>query len=280
VTERIQVLGLCRFSYPSAPGAFDDGGETLEALRARLYAPRRLALRFLWFEHVALPCLRRQTDPDFRLLLLAGDAMPAHWRARLEVLVADVPQIVPLFLPEGRVHREVCREAMRAHREPGAHAVAEFRLDDDDAVADVFVARARKVFRHVRQLYAMRPRAAVDFSRGLLLRATPSGIELAPVIAQHWTPGLVTFRRPDDEASLLDANHTKLWKTMPELLMPFPVMYVRGAHEDNASDLERRWDRVDRWQAGADELRDLASGSFGLDLPKFEAALAEWRSAG
>ena len=50
-----QVLGQCRFSYPSAPGAFSrvEGGD-LAAIRAQLYAPERVALRLHLLEHLML----------------------------------------------------------------------------------------------------------------------------------------------------------------------------------------------------------------------------------
>ncbi|QQA42273.1 glycosyltransferase [Pelagovum pacificum] len=269
----IQVLGLCRFSYPSAPGGFEDHAMDMDAVRAKLYEPSRLELRFLWFEHVALPSMRRQTDPDFTLVVLAGDHLPAPYRARLEALLADVPQAKLEIMPEGEQHRFACRRAMLAHRNPDAKAVAEFRLDDDDAVAEIFVERARLVFRHVRQLFDMRPRVTVDFCRGVVLRATGDGVVLRPVIAQHWTPALITYRAPDDQMSLLDALHTRLWKGMPQLTMPFPPMYVRGSHEVNESEIDRRWDRIETWKAEPDDLRTLLAESFGIDLPGMETAL-------
>ena len=276
--ERIQVLGLCRFSYPSAPGGFEDHGQSLDDLRARLYAPDRMDLRFLWFQHTALASIRQQVDKDFTVVLLAGDQMPRVYRDRLEDLIADVPQIKPVYLEEGEVHREACRLAMRAHRDPDADVVAEFRLDDDDAVADIFVERVRLVFRHVRQLYGMRPRVTVDFCRGALLRVTDKGIELRPVIAQAWTPALVTYRQPDDPDSLLDNLHTKLWKGMPQLTLPHPAMFLRGAHEDNASEISQRWDRIDSWQISGDDLRTFATGAVGVDLAAMEADLGTWRA--
>ena len=67
----VQVMGLCRFSVPSL-GAFQSMPEEIGARRAALYDPRRLARRLAWFEHVALPGLALQTDPDFTLVLLIG----------------------------------------------------------------------------------------------------------------------------------------------------------------------------------------------------------------
>lgn len=273
MTGDVQVLGLCRFSYPSQPGGFGDGEETVEQVRARLYAPGRLALRLAWFEHVALPSVARQADPGFTFLVMAGEGLPAAARGRLERLLAGVPQARLVAVPEGRVHRLAVREVMMAHRDPAARAVAEFRLDDDDAVGGDFVAQARARFGTLAPVFAETGKVTLDFCRGALLRAGPGGLELRPAQARLWTPGLVTYRRPDEPRSLVDAVHTQLWKLMPVLSQRDPFMWLRGAHETNASGLAERWRRLDGYRASPDELRRLARERCGLDLAAAEAAI-------
>ena len=67
----MQVLGLCRFSYP-ALGGFQVGHDSTADRIAYLYDPARLEERFRLFETVALPCLMAQTDPDFEMIVLVG----------------------------------------------------------------------------------------------------------------------------------------------------------------------------------------------------------------
>ena len=78
----MQVIGLCRFSYP-ALGGFQVEHETVEDRIAFLYAEHRLEERFRLMETVALPCIRHQTDPDFELIIVIGDQLPARHRRRL-----------------------------------------------------------------------------------------------------------------------------------------------------------------------------------------------------
>jgi len=52
----IQVLGLCRFSFPSS-GAFQIEHATIQERREALYAPHRLAQRLAWFENALLPSI-------------------------------------------------------------------------------------------------------------------------------------------------------------------------------------------------------------------------------
>ena len=78
----MQVTGLCRFSYP-AEGGFQVEHGSAEARMAYLYAPARMEARLRQFETICLPGLRAQTDPDFTLLVLIGDTLPARYRNRL-----------------------------------------------------------------------------------------------------------------------------------------------------------------------------------------------------
>ncbi len=264
---RVQALGLTRFSYPSAPGAF--GRDGLDALRARLYDDRRMALRFHWFEHVTLPGLRAQTDPDFTLVVLTGDALPERHRDRLAALLSGLPQARIVTMPEGRVHREACRAAMIEARDPAARVVAEFRLDDDDGVAAGFVADLRRRFETVAPLFEGGGRVTLDYCRGLLLRTAGAAVELRPVMARLWTPALVTYRAPGDDRSLLDAPHLDLWKLMPVLSLRHPAMFVRGAHADNASAVGNRWDRVTVRDADQARAEAALRRDFRIDLDAF-----------
>ena len=74
--RRIQVLGLCRFSYPANLDAFKTRHTTMDERKANLWSYSRMALRFFWFENVVLPCLQAQSDPDFTVLVLTGEDLP------------------------------------------------------------------------------------------------------------------------------------------------------------------------------------------------------------
>lgn len=240
----IQVLGLCRWSYPSELSSFQIDYPDMDALRAYLYSPERQALRLFFFEHVLLPGIAAQTDPDFTLVIMTGEQLPADVRARLEALTALHPQIRIVSLPEGQNHRDTCREVMLAHRDPGARVAAEFRLDDDDAVATDFVAQTRDQFRKARGLFRDSGRLAIDFNRGFLLATARekggAAMALTPVASRYWTPALVLCLRPHTAKSLLDFHHARLWKRMPTVTQPRDWMYLRGAHGDNDSSVSVR----------------------------------------
>ena len=131
---RVQMLGLCRFSYLGGRG-FQILHETVEARRAFLYDPERLARRWFWFENVTLPGLMAQTDPDFTLILMTGPDLPEPWMSRLRDLVASMPQARLALIPPMDKHLDACMAATAPHIDPKADVVGHFRQDDDDAVA-------------------------------------------------------------------------------------------------------------------------------------------------
>ena len=127
----MQVIGLCRFSYP-AIGGFQIEHASLEERIAYLYAEDRLEERFQLMETVALPCLREQTDQDFELIIVIGDSLPKQHRERLQDITADIPQ-VRIHSEPPRNQRQVMKEILnKARRDPDAPCLP-FRHDDHDA---------------------------------------------------------------------------------------------------------------------------------------------------
>lgn len=270
--SKIQMLGLCRFSYPTAGDGFESALTDPEANMARLYDPARLALRFWFFENICLPGLAAQRDRDFTVVLAHGEQLPQPWQQRLRRAIAQVPQIVVVPIPEGLPHRDVCNTLMRGARDTEARAIGEFTVDDDDGLAPDFITRAREAFSMIRPAWRENGRAAVDFNAGLVIR-TIGGLQVEPVKAPQWAPALTVFCRPGSTRSIQDFNHRRLWGRMPVLSFPDPMMFLRGVHGENDS-------RIGGKSFGASDGR-LAEHAlmerFGIDA----AVLREsWRSAG
>ena len=141
----MQVIGLCRFSYP-AIGGFQVDHPTLEERIAYLYSPERMEERFRTFEAITLPPLRAQTDDDFTFLVVVGDSLPAPYRQRLEALLEDIPQAVIAAYPPKR-HRKIMQDAINEVRAFDGEHCLQFRMDDDDAVGVRYVQRLREVAR-------------------------------------------------------------------------------------------------------------------------------------
>lgn len=83
-------------------------------------------------------------------------------------MIADVPQILPAFRPAGD-HRDTCRDVLLGGRDPQARAVAEFRLDDDDAIAVNYVQSLRRNWPRLQKLASPVGRVALDQGKGMVL---------------------------------------------------------------------------------------------------------------
>jgi len=267
----LQVLGLCRFSYPAELEGFQTRHATMEERRAALYAPERLETRLFWFEHIALPGLRAQTRDDFTLLLLLGEDMPQPWHDRLLAMIADVPQIRPVYRPTGP-HRLVYREILQAARDPGAKMVAEFRLDDDDAVAVNYVQMIRRAVPQIRPLFRAKGRVALDQGKGVVVAADGADITLTPVLSHCWAAALTVFLKPGDEACVMDFPHQKVWQRMPLISHTDQLMFLRGAHATNDSKVGLAGTGSFTVDAGA--YPDLLTRRFGVDIAAFRAGWA------
>lgn len=267
--QGVQVQGLCRFSLPCT-GGFKKYHDSLSDRRAALYAPARLDARCLWFEHIALPGLARQTDPDFTLHLVLGEDFPNPWRARVEALIAAVPQIVPHWrAPED--HRTICRDVLLAGRDRSRAMVAEFRLDDDDAVAVDYVAQLRRNGPKLARLAGPNARIALDHGRGIVVQAHADGrIETRTLLTHCWSAGLAIYLRPDDPAIVMDFPHHKIWQRVPFVNLTDTVMFIRGDHATN--DAHTPFAAAAPVPVPEAEMPAILDRRFGVDITAFRAA--------
>ncbi len=229
----MQVIGLCRFSYP-AIGGFQVEQETIEERIAYLYAEARMEERFRLLETVALPCLREQTDQDFDLIMVIGDSLPQVHRDRLQDLIADIPQI-QLHAEPPRKHREVMKYLLNgARRQPGQPCL-QFRFDDDDAVATEFVERLRDTARDCAKLFAKSASAAIDFNRGYVAEFGPDGISAAPTVRPYFTAALGMHVAAGSRKTIMNFAHHRIHHHMPSVTLTDVPMWVRSHNRFNDS---------------------------------------------
>ena len=231
--DDMQIIGVCRFSYP-AIGGFQVDHATVEERVAFLYDPARMEERFRLFESFTLPSLRAQTDPRFTLLIVIGDAMPEPWRGRLTDLVAGVPQVVVAERAPAQ-HRGVMKEVINAHlADTGLHSL-QFRMDDDDAVAVDFIERLRRTAGDCAGLIARHRHVAIDFNQGLIAAPGPNGIAAAPLTEGMITAALAITVPPGISNTVMNFSHKKMWKRMAVIAQPGEDMFLRGHSDFNDS---------------------------------------------
>ncbi|WP_050931497.1 putative rhamnosyl transferase [Aestuariivita boseongensis] len=229
----MQVIGLCRFSYPGE-GGFQVEHGSIEERIAYLYAPERMEARLAQFEAITLPGLKAQTDPDFTFVIVIGDSLPDIWRARLETLIADFPQAQLQAHPPGP-HRKVMQGAINAARLDMAAPCLQFRHDDDDAVAVDFVERLRAAAREHAQLLEKNRLVAIDFEKGFSARPGPDGIDAMETRLSLYGVALGMAVRGGAKQTIMNFAHKKLGKFMPVIRYDDSPMFVRGHNDHNDS---------------------------------------------
>lgn len=269
---KVQVLGLCRFSYPAPVQSFQVKHADLAERRAALYDPARLNQRLMWLEHVFLPPLRGQTDQDFTILFLLGEDFPEPFRSRIETLIADVPQIIPVWRPTQDL-RTLTRELFLAACDPEADLVAEFNADDDDAFALDYVEELRRHAPLMAPLVQRCGKAALDFQRGILMETDSEGVFSEAITVPLWATAMAVYMRPDHRSCMLDFKHHRLYGAMPVLSFSDRFMFVRGAHDTNDSKVNQQ--RVISRNLEAAEIETELKERFDIDQNAFADAWNE-----
>ncbi|SLN16562.1 hypothetical protein TRL7639_00321 [Falsiruegeria litorea R37] len=229
----MQVIGICRFSYPGQ-GGFQVEHETLEDRIAYLYSPERMDERFKTFEAFTLPPLRAQTDDDFTFLVVIGESMPDVYRQRLEALLEEIPQAVVQAHPPGR-HRKVMQNAINSVRRFDNEPSLQFRMDDDDAVARRYVECLRDAAQDIRKLSRKHREIAIDFNQGFIATAGSAGISAKATNGPYTTAALALMFKPSNRLSVMNFSHVKVAQKMPTVTFTGEDMLVRGHNEYNDS---------------------------------------------
>ncbi len=147
--QDIPILGVCRFSmlgrgdWKAYRNRTDDELAAIYEEKAReLFEPERMDARLATLEHLTLRSMSQQTDQNFRFLIVTSDRLPAEFAARLTAICARVPQVALRFVPPMHIsdamHQFVAEEGLNAPD------LVQFRLDDDDCLAQDFIRRLRR----------------------------------------------------------------------------------------------------------------------------------------
>ncbi|UWQ91193.1 putative rhamnosyl transferase [Rhodobacteraceae bacterium M382] len=248
----MQILGLCRFSYLGR-GGFKVDHKTLEERHSFLYDPQRMDERLRLFEAITLPSIIGQTDPDFTLIVVTGETMPAPYVERLNALVQGIPQIRICPYPPGRHRNVMARAFHEATDNTDIEPCLQFRLDDDDAMGCRFVERFRETAWDLQSLWSKHDRIAVDFNTGYVFRADINGVSIWPYKYQYSAIALGMIVQPGCTDTIMSHGHHKLWTTMPTMTLTDEDMMMRGHNDFNDSRLKTGGNTFDYQPLTADQ---------------------------
>lgn len=237
----MQVIGLCRFSYP-ALGGFQREHETIEQRKAFLYEDARLKHRLRLFQAFNLPSILAQTDTDFQYLILIGDDLPAWAHDQLDDLTKAADHIKILPYPP-HPHRQIAAQVILDQVDATHTHSIQFRLDDDDAVHRTFVERLKTDAAAGVIDYANKPRFALDYARGYAIRPSVKGLEAEELVRNLWTPALAAVFKTSAKNTIMNFGHHKLDQHMPVISDWDTPMFLRSFHDENDSASARDLDR-------------------------------------
>lgn len=265
---RTQLLGLCRFSYLGERG-YQVEHDTIEERRAFLYDPARLSRRWDWFERVALPGLTGQSDPDYTIVLMTGPDLPSRYLARLREIAQAHPQMRLELVPPLPHHRAACARAIGPHVDPTADWVGQFKHDDDDAIALDMIARARRDLTLLLPMLGRAGRAYCDYMKGVILKATETGVEALPRHVYATGVALVIWQKADARQTCIDYEHWRIGNHMNGIAVNDRPMFLRSVHHDSDSGaLGPNYP----WSDPPADLGPLIARRFGVDLGALDAA--------
>lgn len=169
------VVGFCRFSF-LGPGDWMryrkpevelPMADTLAAAAAELYEPERLEKRFHTFENITLPSILNQTEGAFAFHVITSTALPEPWRDRLAALCAR-SDAIRLTVTDSTALSDVTQPILDDLQARHGN-VLQFRLDDDDAIANHYVELVHDWARRMQGI----PTYGLTFTDGLMAGAYP-----------------------------------------------------------------------------------------------------------
>jgi hypothetical protein len=236
--EDNQIIGVCRFSY-LGEGGFQTQHDDPEHAARILYDAPRMQRRFAYFENICLPSLAAQSDQDFRLVVLIGDTMPFRWRKRLKGLM-DRYAFLEVCTLEAAGPLNSTRRAFRRGWNGTSPYITGFRIDDDDAVANDYIARTRAIADQLLTLGwadAETP-AAICFHRGIYWDMARPEDDQFWDYSEKEPLGLAAamITTPDGMSNIYRWNHRRLASQVRCWSDPNDHMFIRTLHGHNDSD--------------------------------------------
>ncbi|MFP7572327.1 glycosyltransferase [Marivita sp. S2033] len=230
----MQAILFCRFSYP-AEGGFQLDHDSVAARRDYLYAPERMEQRLALLEHLCLPGLKAQTDPDFDFVVLVGTCLPSEYRTRLEHLLSGLAQ-ARIVARDPAPHRQVCQSVLNAARRHVNQPCLQVRHDDDDALAVDFIARLRRAVSDCDALVRGNRLVGFDWNRGFTLRASEvNRFEIAETVMPYLGVAQAMAVQGGVRQTMMNFAHSRINRFMPTVTFTDQPMFLRAHHDFNDS---------------------------------------------
>lgn len=267
----VKPIGVCRFSILTTGGFKSGPKEDMAARQSYLFDESRISERLAWLEHVTLPSIRNQRNKKFVFIILASDLLPEKYKSLLLRAVGWTSNIKVKFCPVGR-HVDICNAALKDNVGIDADVVAQFRLDDDDALSFDYIDRIYNDFSSkLHLIYKAHGMVACDYTNGFILEASRYKSNLHKVSTLHLTCAQTLYISPGAEPGLFSWGHHQLYRHMPTITFNNGNMFVRGKNYSNDSSF-----KLGEYNSQAWDL-EVLKRRFDIDVKALQKALSRAR---
>ncbi len=236
-TNPSAIVGMIRFSIVLRESNFFPplSGQDYRERKAQIFDRARLQRRFQLFEDLCLPSLAAQTDRDFNIMLITSRDLPDWAQHRLMGLVQDLPNFyVRAYRPLANIQR-IFKRSVFEMLNPLAPITASFRLDDDDALANDYIARLRA------HMVPEKAGNIITFSRGHQVALSDEALRIWEDTRNCGSAGLALVQRgnvlsiPETVTIHCLGGHRKVGRFAPVINDKTNGMYVQTANGCNVT---------------------------------------------
>jgi hypothetical protein len=233
MNDDLLIVGITRFSVVTATSMRNFTATArldLDQTRRLIWSAPRMLRRFVLFDRLMLKSVDRnlaQRHPLYRHIILVSKEMPWIWKVRLAWSLRGKPWCQVLSLGTRDNSAEQIAAAIRATGHKGR--LFTFRIDDDDAIADLYLDAVR---------HAGVPAGTVlSVPNGFNISCKDADIVIEKKRAPRIALGIGVFADMDAIRHVHQlGNHTKIHDRNPTLLVddegPF---WLRTLHDTNGS---------------------------------------------
>jgi len=236
-TTPAAIVGMIRFSIVLRESNFFPplSGQDYDERKALIFDRARLQRRFQLFEDICLPSLTAQSDQNFNMMLMTSRDLPVWAHDRLMNLVGNLPNVyVRAYRPLASIQR-IFKRSVFEMLDPSADITANFRLDDDDALACDYIERLRM------HMLPENAGKVVTFSHGHQLSLSDEALQVCADNRDCGSAGLALVQIgrvmsiPDTLTIHCLGGHRKVGRFAPVISDTTDGMYVQTANGANVT---------------------------------------------
>lgn len=205
-----------------------------------LFEDSRMKTRFHYFEHITLPSLKAQTDPDFRQIVLSSLRMPEKWQKQLNEMCYDIlgeKRCKVHFNGWGLAGRVFRRQMAEIYEDDETQLAAQVVLDDDDAVSKDFVEICRRESVNAAHHFkSAQDYSYLSFPKGYSMSIAKNKLSFVDRNAPFTNLGLTLIAPANTEQNPFLTSHKMIGERHPyRMISDTPPSYIRAVHAENDS---------------------------------------------